>query len=214
MVKTSLHRFNGIALAVLSVMLLTACREEASLEGLAPLYERDVSGGLYDITPVRGERGTLMLHMDGDEYECSMCHVGFEGNLTQDALAGQHENIKFDHGLNIRCLNCHHKDNADAYIYHDGSEIPGDDPTRLCAKCHGPHYRDWSKDVHGRVNGSWDKEVREQTRLDCIQCHDPHSPSFKPMTADPPPVVTRFENESTVQHVKTTEDEKENAHGV
>ena len=69
-----------------------------------------------------------------------------------------------------------HPANADAYDNFGDAEIPGDQPTMLCAKCHGPHYREWGLDVHGRVNGHWGAEWGEQRKLDCIQCHDPHDP--------------------------------------
>lgn len=157
------------------------------------LYERDVSGGIHDIAPIRGERGPLGLHRDGDVYECTMCHDEFAGDLSADALQGEHSDFTFDHGLNLLCLNCHHSTNPDVFVQHDGSEIPGDEPTLLCAKCHGPHYREWRKAVHGRVNGVWDPRYGEQKKLECIQCHDPHRPKFPPMVPFPPPVHTRFD---------------------
>lgn len=159
----------------------------------AALYNRDVSQGINDVVPMRGTPGPLAFHLDGDDFPCSTCHEGFEGGLGQQALEDQHSNITFQHGLNVECLNCHNPKNADAYVYHDGSEIPGDEPTRLCAKCHGPHYREWNMNVHGRVMGSWGPEQGPQQRLDCIQCHDPHHPRFPEMAPESPPVLTRFE---------------------
>ena len=37
-----------------------------------------------------------------------------------------------------------------------------------------------------RSNCSWIAVLGGKTRLRCIQCHDPHSPKFKPMTPLPP----------------------------
>lgn len=186
------------AMAVVAGLGLAACPEAPDIETQQDLYERDVSGGIHDLSPVRGDSGVLRLHVDGDEYECSMCHEGFTGEQQSDTLKGEHASITFDHGSNDRCLNCHHHENSDAYIRYDGSEIPSTEPTELCRKCHGPHFREWHLGVHGRVNGAWGAQVArdrglEQTKLDCIQCHDPHSPKFKPMKPERPPVHTRFD---------------------
>jgi hypothetical protein len=157
------------------------------------LYKRDVSGGLSDIAPVRGPVRPLRLHRDGDEYECTTCHDGFPGDQSEAALKDEHKDISFDHGLNLRCLNCHNPKNCTSYVNHDGSEIPADKPTLLCAKCHGPLYREWQLGIHGRVNGAWSPKLGEQHKLECIQCHNPHRPKFQPLIPEPPPVLTRFD---------------------
>jgi len=186
----------GLARAALAVSVAlgaVSCLEIPNAPDESELYARDVSPGIHETTPIRGERGPLRLHMDGDAFECSFCHEeGFTGDLSEAALEGQHADITFNHGANLLCLNCHNPKDSDAYVYHDGSEIPGDQPNRLCAKCHGPHYREWQHDVHGRVNTYWDKEFGDQKKLDCIQCHDPHQPSFPKMEPEPAPVLTRF----------------------
>ena len=70
-----------------------------------------------------------------------------------------------------------------------GGEIPWDQPQLLCAKCHGPVYRDWQHGSHGRTNGYWDASRGKQTRRKCIECHDPHRPPFPAL--QPAPVLTR-----------------------
>ena len=181
------------ALVMGIAMGLVACAANPPAATTATLYERDTTGGIHDLSPMRGERGALRLHMDGDEFECVMCHEGFSGDLGQAALEGTHAAIEFDHGANLLCLNCHHPVNSGAYVNHDGSEIPGDEPTRLCAKCHGPHRREWERDVHGRVNRYWDQAYGEQKKLTCIECHDPHRPKFPKMKPERSPVLTRFD---------------------
>lgn len=185
----------GYATLIIWVALgAVSCPKESKPIDESKLYVRDVSKGIYDTEPLRGERGPLRLHMDGDEYECSFCHEeGFVGDKSKEALEDQHSNITFDHGANLLCLNCHNPKNSDAYVYHDGSEIPGDQPDRLCAKCHGPHYREWQHSVHGRVNKYWDPKYGQQVKLHCIQCHNPHHPKFPQITPNPPPVLTRFD---------------------
>ena len=188
-VRAVLLAFSAVALC----LVFPACSQAPVNATTKELYVRDPAKPLYDIEPVRGEQGPLLLHADGQTAKCSLCHDGFEGNMTEEALQDQHKDIKFDHGLNLRCLNCHNPKNADTFVNHDGSAIPGDKPTLLCAKCHGPHYREWQLGVHGRVNGYWDAKYGKQKKLDCIQCHNPHHPRFQPIVPEPTPRLTRFE---------------------
>lgn len=180
--------------AVAVCLVFPACSQPAVQAQSKELYVRDPSKPLYDTEPVRGEPIPLLIEADGQTAKCSLCHDGFEGDMSEEALKDQHKDITFDHGLNLRCLNCHNPKNADTFVNHDGSEIPGDQPTRLCAKCHGPHYREWQLGVHGRVNGYWDAKLGPQKKLECIQCHDPHRPRFQPIKPLPAPVLTRFED--------------------
>lgn len=191
--KRKLIGLTATTVLFISVFFLVDCGYRPPFdEGHVP-FVREVAQESSASASVRGERGPLLLHRDGDAYECSICHDGFEGTMGEDALQGEHADIFFDHALSLQCLNCHNPKNADAYVYHDGSEIPGDQPTQLCAKCHGLHYEEWELAVHGRVNGTWDPAYGEQAKLDCIQCHDPHSPKFPKMRPEKPPVATRFE---------------------
>lgn len=191
-------RHTPIVLLFLAIVpaLCAGCGAESRTEHGEPLYSRDLSGGLHNTAPPRGETRELALLRDGDAFSCSICHDGFSEDSGSAPLEGEHQDIRFDHGLNVRCLNCHNAENSDTFVDHDGSEIPGSEPTRLCAKCHGPHYREWILGVHGRINGYWDERFGEQRRLDCIQCHNPHAPAFAPMRPVPPPVLTRFEDAS------------------
>lgn len=159
------------------------------------LYVREVTGEVFDTTPVRGKFLPLRNRRTGFEYKCSECHTDFESPTRQQEMVGEHAAIyqKFNHGMNTRCINCHHEKDRNAYVDHDGTPIPADRPARLCAKCHGPTYRDWEAGVHGRRNGYWMKGPgKKAERLLCVQCHDPHNPGFKPMIPDPPPPYSRF----------------------
>ncbi len=175
------------------VSVLCSCPRASEVSPGVDVYVRDVSGGIHETTPVRGVRGPLALHRDGDGYECTMCHLDFDEVRRQEALEGEHADITFSHGRNVLCLNCHNASNPDVYIGDGDVEIANDQPSELCSKCHGPHYREWNLGVHGRFGGYWDPDAGPQTRLDCIQCHNPHAPHFELMTPEPPPVLTRFD---------------------
>jgi hypothetical protein len=66
-----------------------------------------------------------------------------------------------------------------------GEPIPFSESYKLCGQCHGPQYRDWQSGVHGKRTGEWDGQ---KEYLLCVNCHDPHSPKFKPLVPLPPPV--------------------------
>lgn len=171
------------------------------------LETRGVDGNVFDTTPVRGEFLPLRNRRTNFEYKCSSCHEDFDSPPVQGDLVGEHAAIhdSFDHGLNTSCMNCHNREDRDAYIDHDGTSIPASNPARLCAKCHGPTFRDWENGIHGRQNGYWDRSRGERTKLLCVQCHDPHSPKFPLMAPDPPPPYSRL-SESSETHESAQEE--------
>lgn len=137
-------------------------------------------------TPPRETKGLDLVKL-GWTYNCMECHKLLkEPKWHYDRPMVEHQDIKLEHGNNRFCLNCHHPTNRNAFVDYDGSEILEEDVVLLCAKCHGPIYRDWKAGVHGRQNGYWKKDMGDRTKLRCIQCHDPHRPKFQPMKPLPP----------------------------
>lgn len=139
-----------------------------------------------DKTPPRRTTG-LDLVKRGWTYNCTDCHKLLQPKWHYDRPLVEHEWIKLDHGNNRFCLNCHHPTNRNVFVDYDGAEIREADVVLLCAKCHGTTYRDWKAGVHGRRNGYWNHAKGAQTRLRCIECHDPHQPAFKAVNPLPPP---------------------------
>ncbi len=118
-------------------------------------------------------------------FPCTQCHEG-PGDRTRRAL-GFHDEIQaaFDHDAEHRwCLDCH--DAADRNVLHlsSGDPVPFTESYRLCGQCHGDKYRDWRAGVHGKRVGMWDGQ---KTYFLCVNCHDPHSPRFKPLKPEPRP---------------------------
>jgi hypothetical protein len=138
-----------------------------------------------DKAPPRQTKGLDLVKL-GWTYDCMECHKLLSARWQYDRPMVEHQAIKLNHGNNRFCLNCHHPTNRNAFVDYDGSEIPEAQVVLLCAKCHGPTYRDWEAGAHGRRNGFWDSERGQQTRLRCIQCHDPHQPKFQAMKPLPP----------------------------
>lgn len=137
-----------------------------------------------DKTPPRETKGLDLVKL-GWTYNCMECHKLFPAKWHYDRPMNEHKDLKLDHGNNRFCLNCHHPKNRNAFVDYDGAEIAQADVVQLCAKCHGPTYRDWQAGVHGRQNGHWDAKKGDKTKLRCIQCHDPHAPNFQAMKPQP-----------------------------
>ncbi len=120
------------------------------------------------------------------KHKCNECHKNFQKAI--DTRRGdwrvEHLEIVLDHGLNDRCLNCHHKEDRESFVNHDGCKIAYDQSQLLCAKCHGPKYRDWQNGVHGKWMGSWQSSNPMMKKVHCLSCHDPHSPTFHPILSE------------------------------
>lgn len=143
--------------------------------------------------PVRAPLGDVPVAViAGFEMRCMECHGLFESRPETARRLTQHRHIVLDHGLNDRCFNCHDDAQRDRLALRGDKTIPFTQVARLCAECHGPTYRDWQRGMHGRTMGSWDPRSDRQWRLICLQCHDPHSPAYKPFRPLPGPNTLRM----------------------
>ncbi|MCP4453999.1 MAG: hypothetical protein GY809_21270 [Planctomycetes bacterium] len=94
--------------------------------------------------------------------------------------------------MNVYCSNCHDMDDRNLLVVDGGQTIPYDQVDRLCAKCHGPTFRDWQKGMHGKTMDFWARDMGTPRRLGCTECHDPHTPAFAPMAPLPGPHTLRM----------------------
>ncbi len=188
---STLSSLRTLVLAGALAVCLAACSPE---QEQGELYVRVLEGNVFDTTPVRGAFEPLRLRRSGFEYKCAECHTDLGLSKKRGFPEAEHKKIlaEFDHGLNTQCLSCHNRADRNSYIDHDGTALPSDNPSRLCAKCHGPTYREWQVGIHGRQNGYWDKKQGARTKLVCVQCHDPHNPAFPLMKPDAPPIRSRL----------------------
>jgi hypothetical protein len=121
-------------------------------------------------------------------YPCSDCHANFPPNPKRRKLVEWHEDISamFNHDSENRwCLDCHDLNNRDSLRLASGKLLDFKESYKLCGQCHGEKYRDWKVGVHGKRTGYWDGK---KEYLLCVSCHNPHSPKFKELKPEPPPV--------------------------
>lgn len=186
----------SIALASLAVILALK-----PLEFDSPVSSPvSVPAEVTDPTPVRHPSPEPLYRLGAFTYRCSECHRAVPVAHAAGHELTNHMGIHLAHGINSRCLNCHHAVNREAFVDDYGEEIPWDQPQLLCARCHGPVYRDWQHGSHGRINGYWDTSRGEQVRLKCVRCHDPHQPPFAPLPSAPGPHTLRVTPHSGDDH--------------
>lgn len=159
--------------------------------GVPAVGEAVALAPIRDATPVRTPVERPERKLERFTLQCNECHRSLPAPYAAGGLWDSHTNIHMAHGINHRCLNCHHTTNREAFADDDGKEIPWNQPELVCAKCHGPVFRDWQHGAHGRTNGYWDTNRGESLRLTCVQCHDPHSPHFPTLASDPGPRTLR-----------------------
>jgi hypothetical protein len=120
-------------------------------------------------------------------FPCNDCHAFRKPNPVRRKLEW-HEDITeiFNHDSKNRwCLDCHDLKQRDSLRLASGRLLDFEESYKLCGQCHGDKLRDWKVGVHGKRTGEWNG--KKQYYL-CVSCHNPHSPRFKPMKPEPPPV--------------------------
>jgi formate-dependent nitrite reductase cytochrome c552 subunit len=119
-------------------------------------------------------------------FPCTDCHdPTLPMNLKRRKLQIAHQEIDLQHDAEHRwCLDCHSASDRDKLHLAGGELIEFTESYKLCGQCHGDKYRDWRAGVHGRRSGNWDGH---KTYLLCVNCHNAHSPAFKPLKPLPPP---------------------------
>ncbi len=190
-----------LAIIALCFVALAVCLSANPLPFESPIDDATVTPKwVIDTSPLQHPKMKPVIEVAGFSYNCSDCHKLFRSPPVTDRKLTQHQDIELRHGINTRCFNCHNMENRDTFVDDLGGEIPYDQPQLLCAKCHGPVYRDWQHGSHGRSNGYWDASKGEQKRLKCVQCHDPHHPPFPPMVPAPGPDTLRMGEQATEVH--------------
>ncbi len=114
---------------------------------------------------------------------CSTCHAVRKPNLENVSAATLdefHQGMTFHHGK-ITCYACHNPDDSDALRLADGKSVAYENVLTLCAQCHSKQAESFAHGAHGGMNGHWDLTRGPQMKNNCIDCHDPHAPTYPKM---------------------------------
>jgi hypothetical protein len=144
------------------------------------------------------------------KYPCTACHDNSFVDRRVRALVEEHKDLAFDHGGGrFWCYEaCHNGRDMDWLVSLKGRQIDYDASYKVCGQCHTQREKDWLFGGHGKRAGAWNAPrdipltagellVLERDRigtwrgprvvLNCVDCHDPHSPSIQPFKPSPPP---------------------------
>jgi hypothetical protein len=119
-------------------------------------------------------------------FPCNDCHAFRKPNAVRRKLEW-HEDITdmFNHDSENRwCLDCHDLIQRDSLKLASGKLLDFKESYKLCGQCHGDKLRDWKVGVHGKRTGDWNGKKEYYL---CVNCHNPHSPKFKPLKPEAPP---------------------------
>ncbi|MBF0343431.1 MAG: hypothetical protein HQL06_04285 [Nitrospirae bacterium] len=137
-------------------------------------------------------------------FPCTTCHAGLKPDKTRRELYF-HTEISLKHAAKQRwCLDCHDSENRDRLRLANGDHVTFEESYMLCGQCHGNVFREWKKGIHGKRTGLWNSDKPgDKVYLLCVNCHNPHSPQFKPIKPLPLPVrpneITNIKGTSTVE---------------
>ena len=121
-------------------------------------------------------------------FPCTECHKDIVPNPRKRVLVDMHDDISkmFNHDPENRwCLDCHDLKNRDSLKLASGKLLDFKESYKLCGQCHGEKLRDWKVGVHGKRTGEWNGK---KEYFLCVNCHNPHSPRFKEISPEPPPI--------------------------
>jgi len=175
-----------IVLMTLYIALFLGCKNKVTDDN--EVYKGE-TGTAENVKPQKSEEYAVEAPPFSDGiYPCNDCHANFAPNPVRRNLVQWHDDISamFNHDSENRwCLDCHDLKNRNYLRMASGNLLDFKESYKLCGQCHGEKYRDWKFGVHGKRTGEWNGK---KEYLLCVHCHNPHSPKFKELTPEPPPV--------------------------
>ena len=138
--------------------------------------------------------------VNGQSQTCNGCHRIFDSAHPSGHQPNFHPTIQLSHGLNDRCVNCHDPRDRERLALRNGDTVSFAQTPQLCAQCLVTVFRHWERGTHGKTLGSWMTASADQRRLNCNECHDPHSPRYEPLAPLPAPHTLRMGEQTSQVH--------------
>ncbi|MDA8173321.1 MAG: hypothetical protein M0018_01880 [Nitrospiraceae bacterium] len=122
--------------------------------------------------------------IDKGLWPCSQCHKGMPPGPKRK-LTMMHQDIVLKHMPGGWCYDCHNPTDRDKLRLFTGESVSFDQSYLVCGQCHGFIFQEWKHGLHGKRVGMWNGV---KTYYQCINCHWPHEPHFKPIVPWPAPI--------------------------
>lgn len=195
---------------VAALLAMVGCADGAS-EPASSAEDGAVAAAAEDLYPttIAAPRSLVAMEVPipGREGEtapirCATCHEmrpdDYEPPSSVEDLRPPHNGLSFEHG-SLACVSCHDAAGADKLHLASGEVVPMADAILLCGQCHGTQLRDYEHGAHGGMRGYWDLSRGPRERNHCVDCHDPHSPTF-PVVQPLPGPRDRFTSSAESDH--------------
>lgn len=155
------------------------------IEGESKPYHGDLTSDelLVDTELIKiteGEHTFLIPERKGQikSFACIECHSKPVSQMTSKDAPKAHWNIKLNHATSdaMNCATCHNGSNMNNLNSLTGKDIDFNLSYKICSQCHSNQFEDWKGGAHGKKVAGWAPPRASNT---CVNCHDPHSPSFE-----------------------------------
>ncbi|WP_460190144.1 multiheme c-type cytochrome [Urechidicola sp. KH5] len=111
-------------------------------------------------------------------FECTECHIKPLNQMKMGEGQKAHWDIEIVHAnaQTMNCTTCHNGENLNELQTFTGSKVDFNNSYNVCSQCHNQQYKDWTGGAHGKSMGSW---APPRASFTCVNCHNPHNPSFE-----------------------------------
>lgn len=138
-------------------------------------------GDIKTIKITEGEHTFLIPERKSQiqSFECIECHTKPIDELkSNDAKKKAHWDISLAHadGEVMNCITCHNGEDMNNLNTLTGVNVDFNSSYKLCSQCHSSQFEDWKGGAHGKRIGGW---APPRASFTCVNCHNPHDPSFK-----------------------------------
>ncbi len=137
-------------------------------------------GGIKTIEITDGEHIFLIPERKSQikSFACIECHTKPVDELKSKDAKKAHWDITLAHAdsKTMNCITCHNGNDMNNLNTITGTNVDFNSSYKLCSQCHSTQFEDWKGGAHGKRIGGW---APPRASFTCVNCHNPHSPSFE-----------------------------------
>tara|TARA_R110002012_G_scaffold298431_1_gene496828 strand:- start:3692 stop:4321 length:630 start_codon:yes stop_codon:yes gene_type:complete len=175
------------------LMVFSSCKNGADYHTITDKIEAEQKPYHGDLTSEELLTGTELIKITEGEFTfliperkgqvksftCIECHSKPLQQMGNGKETKAHWDIKINHTsvASMNCATCHNPENMNNFNSLTGKDIDFNLSHKLCAQCHSSQFEDWKGGAHGKKVAGW---APPRASMTCVNCHNPHSPSFEP----------------------------------